>query len=285
MASPTTLHIGRPCHLMHCQRPRRTICVPGPGGRAGLRPTPLLGRCGFVAKPPVHRLSPLPTVLRGSGGATLVAFVLQLRLHTATAAAAAVVRRLPCCSGCSCCHAVVVEQQHFSCCSRAAGAAPTLLLLHVDCSAFLLQHVGGSSLQPTPALLPIKGLCGRCVGSPPTAAAAVVLQSQWQLSCCSCHAAALPLLLSRCRRGSRLSAAACGQQLTAADSRPVTSRRALGVLQQQPSFRRRRGGGGDPPPLPHQSDHHGKKRDLLLGKSGCFWYTNFWVPEPPPTPL
>ena len=63
---------------------------------------------------------------------------------SAAAAAAADVRQwLWLLSCCSC-------QQHFSCCFRAACAA----------AAFLLWHVGRSSLQPTPAALPMQGLWG-----------------------------------------------------------------------------------------------------------------------------
>ena len=39
-----------------------------------------------------------------------------------------------------------------------------------------------------------------------------------------------------------------------------------------------------PSPSPDQSDHRRKKRHFTIGKmwSGHFWYTNFWVPDPPP---
>ena len=42
-----------------------------------------------------------------------------------------------------------------------------------------LQHMGGSSLQPTPALLPIQGLWGCCTGSPRTAAATATVVPLW----------------------------------------------------------------------------------------------------------
>ena len=54
---------------------------------------------------------------------------------------------LPCCSSCACFLAAAVIQQHFSFCFRSAGAVVLLLL----------QHVGGSSLQPTPLPLPGRG--------------------------------------------------------------------------------------------------------------------------------
>ena len=51
------------------------------------------------------------------------------------------------------------------------------------------------------------------------------------------------------------------------------------------------GGGGIPPPplgppSPDQSDCGGKKMKHTVGKiwSGHFWYTNFWVPDPPSPP-
>ena len=54
------------------------------------------------------------------------------------------------------------------------------------------------------------------------------------------------------------------------------------------------GGGGwypptesPPPPTRDQRDHRGTKRNSPSGKSdlGHFWYTNFWVPDPPPSSL
>ena len=73
---------------------------------------------------------------------------------------------------------------------------------------------GALSLAPAHFL---EGLWGRYTGDLRTAAAAaaaVVLQWLRLLSCC--HASTFPLLLLRCRRSSRCSAAACGRWLTAA---------------------------------------------------------------------
>ena len=113
----------------------------------------------------------------------------------------------------------------FFCCFCVAGTA----------TALLQQHVGCSSLQPTPAWLPIQGLWGCYTSNLLAAAVAIVLLWLWQLSCCNCHAATFQLLLSCCKRGSRFAAAACGLQLSAANPHPVTNARALGALHKQPS--------------------------------------------------
>ena len=47
------------------------------------------------------------------------------------------------------------------------------------------------------------------------------------------------------------------------------------------------GGWGKPPPPPHDQTTtrpSREKRNLLEGKSGQFWYANFWVPVLPPSP-
>ena len=61
-----------------------------------------------------------------------------------------------------------------------------------------LQHMGDSSLQPTSAPLPIKGLWGCCTDSPPTAAAVAAPVVQQPLSCCCCTVAAWLLQHVRC---------------------------------------------------------------------------------------
>ena len=228
MGSLTTLHIGRPCHLMHSLGPRRTLPLHPPCSRAvwlcqaaPCAVVQVLRMCG--RHPPAHRLSPLPSFLSGYGGAAPVAFLLQLPQP-----------QLSCSNGCGCNPAAVVMQQHFSCRFRTAGAAAAVLMLY-SCSfqaacaaaARLLPHVGCSSPQPTPAPLPMQGLRG---------AAAVMLQWLRQVSCCCCHAAALQLMLPRSRRSRRSAAAACRLQLTAANPRPATYAGAMGVLH-EPSCR------------------------------------------------
>ena len=41
-----------------------------------------------------------------------------------------------------------------------------------------------------------------------------------------------------------------------------------------------------PPPPPSRSDHHEKQTKFNIGKiwSDHFWYTNFWVTDPPSSP-
>ena len=110
MASPTTLHIGKPCHVMHSQDPRQTGCA----------------LCTLRIRsryPLAHCPSPLPSFLRGYGGAAPVAFPLQLPQL-----------QLPCCSDCGCRPTIDVLQQHFSR-FQAAGVAATLPLQHVDCNS------------------------------------------------------------------------------------------------------------------------------------------------------
>ena len=162
-----------------------------------------LWTAGHCSQPPPHYQC------RGYGGAAPAAFLLQLPPS--------------CRSGFSSFPTATVMQQHSSCCFRAAGAV----------AASLLQHVGCSSLQPTPAPLPIEGLWGCCTGSLPTGAAAatpVVLQWLRLLSCCSCPTAAFELLLPRCRCNSYSAVAACGLQLIGAN--PGTNVGAIGVLHQ-----------------------------------------------------
>ena len=88
-------------------------------------------------------------------------------------------------------------QQHFSCCFYAAGAAAALLLQHVGCNPPHYQCRGGAA----PVAFVLHAVA---------ATTAVVLQWLQQLSCGSCHAAALQLLLSRYRRSGCSAAAACG---------------------------------------------------------------------------
>ena len=131
MALPTTLHIGRPCHMMHSQGPRRTPLL-----------RPLRSRAGGLSQ---------------AGSRALVGPPRMRGRHLLSLTPAHVIEGL--------------------------------------------QHVGVSSLQPTPAPLPIMWLWGCCTGGPPTAvaaAAAVVQQlfscriaAQQPLGCCSMWAAAL----------------------------------------------------------------------------------------------
>ena len=190
MASPTTLHIGRPCHLMHSQGPRQTLLLHPPRSR---------GR-----HPLVCCLSPLPTFLRGCS-TWVAAHCSQTRptnqgatgvLHWEPSYCSCSDRSHRATCGCSSRRAAIVMQQHFSCCFWAADTAVALQQ----------QHVGCSSLQPIPAPLLIQGLWGCYTSSLLAAAAAavaVMLLWLWQLSSCSCHAAAFHLPLSCCKRSSR----------------------------------------------------------------------------------
>ena len=70
MASPTTLHIGRPSHVMHSQGPQCTLPLRPPRSWAGwlswAAPSARVGALRMRGRhPPAHCFSPLPTFLRG----------------------------------------------------------------------------------------------------------------------------------------------------------------------------------------------------------------------------
>ena len=68
-----------------------------------------------------------------------------------------------------------------------------------------------------------------------------------------------------------------------ADSHRNDGRRGGGSMRMA-VHRRRTPPPPDTPSLPDQRDHRVKKAKFTIGKmlSGHVWYTNFWVPDPPP---